>query len=156
VKEGRNFCEVESSQGRLKLNPFVKFCGYKFIESRVSLDLLQGWVAYDGYVYSTGLYTGPTFTSLSPGKGYDYFDYSNLAAGTYTIKVTAPGYETKIARVSLVNGMYYGNDIWLAPLSGDDSPYRVVLAWNDIGAITVTWTCTFGCLPGLTRTTSTT
>jgi len=50
----------------------------QYVESRPTLSLMQGWVAYDGYVYSTGLTNGPTFSSLttgSNGKGYNYFDY---------------------------------------------------------------------------------
>jgi parallel beta-helix repeat protein len=46
----------------------------QFVESRPALSLLQGWVAYDGYVYSTGNSNGPTFSNLSPGKGYDFWD----------------------------------------------------------------------------------
>ncbi len=46
----------------------------QFVETRPSASLLQGWVAYDGYVYSTGNYDGPTFSSLIPGKGYNYFN----------------------------------------------------------------------------------
>jgi len=49
----------------------------QFIESRPALSLLQGWVAYDGYVYSTGLSNGPTFSSLTPGKGYNFWDIAN-------------------------------------------------------------------------------
>lgn len=50
----------------------------QFVESRPVMSLMQGWVAYDGYVYSTGLSNGPTFSTLttgSNGKGYNYFDY---------------------------------------------------------------------------------
>lgn len=53
----------------------------QFIETRVSTSLMQGWVAYDGYVYSTAQFTGPTFASLTPGKGYNYFYEVN---DTYT------------------------------------------------------------------------
>lgn len=49
----------------------------QYIESRATLALLQGWVAYDGYVYMTGQTTGPAFSALVPGKGYDYFDYAD-------------------------------------------------------------------------------
>jgi hypothetical protein len=49
----------------------------QFVESRPALSLLQGWVAYDGYVYSTGLSNGPTFSSLTPGKGYNFWDNAN-------------------------------------------------------------------------------
>jgi hypothetical protein len=46
----------------------------QYVESRPSLSLMQGWVAYDGYVYSTGQSNGPTFSTLTPGKGYDFWD----------------------------------------------------------------------------------
>lgn len=49
----------------------------QFVESRPSISLTQGWVAYDGYVYSTGLTNGPTFSSLTPGKGYNFWDDTN-------------------------------------------------------------------------------
>lgn len=43
-------------------------------DNRVSGTLATGWVAYDGYIYSTGGMGGPTFSTLTPGKGYDYYD----------------------------------------------------------------------------------
>lgn len=43
-------------------------------DNRVTTTLAQGWVAYDGYIYSTKLMGGPTFSTLTPGKGYDYYD----------------------------------------------------------------------------------
>jgi hypothetical protein len=46
----------------------------QFIESRPVISLLQGWVAFDGYVYSTGQSNGPTFSTLIPGKGYNFWD----------------------------------------------------------------------------------
>ncbi len=46
----------------------------QYVESRTQLSLLQGWVAYDGYVYSTGQNNGPSFSALTPGKGYDFWD----------------------------------------------------------------------------------
>lgn len=47
----------------------------KFYDDRVSGTLNSGWVAYDGYIYSTGG-TDPVrqFSSLLPGIGYDYYD----------------------------------------------------------------------------------
>jgi len=36
----------------------------------------SGWVAYDGYRYSTELITGPTFSTLELGKGYNYYSAS--------------------------------------------------------------------------------
>jgi len=49
----------------------------QFIESRVATSLMQGWVAYDGYVYSSGATNGPTFSALSTGKGYNFWDDDN-------------------------------------------------------------------------------
>ncbi len=49
----------------------------QFVESRPSTSLLQGWVAFDGYIYSTGQSTGPTFSTLTPGKGYNFWDGVN-------------------------------------------------------------------------------
>ena len=49
----------------------------QYVESRPSISLLQGWVAYDGYVYSTGAFDGPTFSSLTAGKGYNFWDDSD-------------------------------------------------------------------------------
>ncbi|MBN2863472.1 MAG: hypothetical protein JXN62_09945 [Bacteroidales bacterium] len=51
----------------------------QFVESRPSSDIMQGWVAFDGYAYSGG--TGPGFETLTPGKGYNYFD---IMDNTYT------------------------------------------------------------------------
>ena len=49
----------------------------QFVESRPSVSLLQGWVGYDGYVYSTRSLGGPTFSSLLPGVGYNFWDDVN-------------------------------------------------------------------------------
>ena len=52
----------------------------QYIESRVTDDeLTRGWVAYDGYDYYTGLYSDPlvTFSNLTSGKGYNYYDADN-------------------------------------------------------------------------------
>lgn len=49
----------------------------QWIEPRPSTSLTQGWVAFDGYIYSTGGMGGPTFSTLDPGKGYDYYKNSD-------------------------------------------------------------------------------
>lgn len=49
----------------------------QWIESYPSLSLSQGWVAFDGYIYSTGGMGGPTFSTLNPGQGYDYYKNSD-------------------------------------------------------------------------------
>jgi hypothetical protein len=46
-------------------------------DSQVSGTLATGWIAYDGYRYSTGAIDGPTFSNLTPGNGYDYYATTN-------------------------------------------------------------------------------
>ncbi len=45
----------------------------QFIENLPEGDLVEGWVAFDGYNYSTTEMSGPAFSSLTPGKGYDLY-----------------------------------------------------------------------------------
>lgn len=49
----------------------------QWVESLASPNLLIGWVAYDGFVYRVDPpnppYTGPTFSSLISGKGYNHY-----------------------------------------------------------------------------------
>lgn len=45
----------------------------QWVESFADPSLLMGWVAFDGFNYGTGTITGPTFSSLTPGVGYNYF-----------------------------------------------------------------------------------
>jgi hypothetical protein len=49
----------------------------RYYDSRVSTDLVQGWVAQDGWIYASGSGGGPTFTFLTPGLGYDFYDSNN-------------------------------------------------------------------------------
>lgn len=51
-------------------------------------SLRDGWVAHDGYIYYTSTsdpstWTGPTFNTLTLGKGYNFWD--NLSSYTYSI-----------------------------------------------------------------------
>lgn len=95
----------------------------QFIESYPSSDLLQGWVAYDGYVYSTGLSDGPPFTTLAKGKGYNFWDNEN---NTFTF-----------------GGLFNtADEVVSIPYSGDPSnlhgfnlignPFSSGLDWDDI------------------------
>ena len=54
----------------------------QWVESSADASLIQGWIAYDGYNYGTGTITGPTFNSLTPGIGYNYYYTSPV---TYTL-----------------------------------------------------------------------
>jgi len=50
----------------------------QFIESRVTDEnLTRGWVAYDGWDYFAGNDGGPTFSNLTSGQGYNYYDDVN-------------------------------------------------------------------------------
>ena len=54
----------------------------QYIESLVTGgDNYPGWVAYDGYQYSSGLTLGNTFSTLSVGVGYNYYA---AASATFT------------------------------------------------------------------------
>jgi hypothetical protein len=53
----------------------------QWVENLAGSDLMTGWVAYDGFIYrfdpDAGPYTGPEFSSLTSGKGYNYYFGSN-------------------------------------------------------------------------------
>ncbi|MBE0653226.1 MAG: hypothetical protein IH594_05485 [Bacteroidales bacterium] len=58
----------------------------QYIESLViGADNYPGWVAYDGYQYSSGTNPGPTFSTLDLGVGYNYY---SAAGATYTLTGT--------------------------------------------------------------------
>ena len=95
----------------------------QFVESRPSTSLLQGWVGYDGYIYSTGGFGGPTFSSLTPGKGYNFWSESNNTltfGGSFNTSnvVMSLGYSGVPAAVHGFNLL--GN------------PFSSGLDWNDI------------------------
>jgi hypothetical protein len=66
-----------TSLGVSTFSPSVTLDLAQWVESRPATSLTQGWVAYDGYIYSTGGMGGPTFSNLTPGKGYDYYKNSD-------------------------------------------------------------------------------
>jgi hypothetical protein len=75
-----------------------------YAEPRVTTDLLQGWVAWDGYVYVNGSTDNAyKFTDLIPGKGYDYWD--NATPGT---KFTFSGQlnSSALSPITLTHGSY--------------------------------------------------
>jgi len=50
----------------------------QYIESlATTTDNYPGWVAYDGYQYSSGTTLGTTFSTLDLGKGYNYYSASS-------------------------------------------------------------------------------
>lgn len=48
-----------------------------FVESLPEGDPIEGWIAFDGYNYMNPERTGPGFSSLTPGKGYDLYTESD-------------------------------------------------------------------------------
>jgi len=94
----------------------------QFIESRPTLSLREGWVAYDGFIYSTGGMGGPTFSYLTPGKGYDYWD--NLDN-----KFTFSG-QLNTADAAMALG--FSGDATLNGFNLLGNPFSSGLNWDDI------------------------
>jgi len=99
----------------------------QFIESRPSLGLIEGWVAYDGYVYSTGLSGGPTFYTLAPGQGYDYYYTSDW-------KYTFSGQPNSGSTPTSVTLYYSGTDDNLYGYNLVGNPYSSGIDWDYITA----------------------
>ncbi len=96
-------------------------------DNRVSGTLLTGWAAYDGWLYYTDPpgYGGPTFSTLTPGKGYNYY-CSNDHEYTFSGQLNTGNYPMSLAFTyppgsSTLNGYnLLGN------------PYSSGLNWDDI------------------------
>lgn len=93
----------------------------QYDEGRPSGLLSEGWVAYDGYVYSTGLSNGPTFSTLTAGKGYNYWDDQNR---TYTMS------GSPITSDVTLNLTYGSNQLPGFNLVGN--PFTAGIDWDDI------------------------
>jgi hypothetical protein len=68
---------ISSPVSSLAVSTFAPTATYnlaQWVENRPTGSLLEGWVAFDGYIYSSPFILGPTFSSLNPGKGYDFYD----------------------------------------------------------------------------------
>lgn len=94
----------------------------QYVESRPTFSLLQGWVAHDGYVYSTGYTNGPTFSSLIPGKGYDYFDYDDRSytfSGDFNLS-------------DVVASLGFSGDAYLNGFNLLGNPFSCGLSWDYI------------------------
>jgi len=94
----------------------------QFVESRPVFSLLQGWVAYDGYVYSTGQMNGPTFNTLTPGKGYNYFDYND---NTFT-------FSGLLNTANVVMNLGYSGTPSMHGFNLLGNPFSSGLNWDDI------------------------
>jgi len=94
----------------------------QWIESRPTFSLREGWVAYDGYIYSTGEMGGPTFANLTPGKGYNYWDNLNN-------KFTFPG---QLNTTDAAMALGFSGDATLHGFNLLGNPFSSGLNWDDI------------------------
>jgi hypothetical protein len=99
----------------------------QFIESRPTTGLIQGWVAFDGYDYSTGFSDGPTFSELTPGKGYDYYYSSDW-------EYTFSGQPNSGSTPTSVTLKYSGTDDNLYGYNLVGNPYPSGIDWDYITA----------------------
>ncbi len=91
-------------------------------DNQVSGTLASGWIAYDGYRYSTGGMGGPTFTNLTPGNGYDFFAANDqkytfsgqLNTGTFVMNLnfTTPPGSSSLNGFNLLGNPYSSGLDW--------------------------------------------
>jgi parallel beta-helix repeat protein len=98
----------------------------RYVESRPTFSLSQGWVAYDGYIYPSGPVTPAlAFSTLDAGRGYNFWD--NLAANTITFGGT---FNTGSVPVALSYSTR--TDMSLSGFNLLGNPFSSGLNWNDI------------------------
>jgi hypothetical protein len=107
----------------------VTFNLAQWVESMASPSILYGYVAYDGYIYrvSSGnpfSPVGPTFSTLTPGKGYNYYHSANYQ---YTLNGQL---NTSTLSVALANTDPDLPDQYGLNLLGN--PFISGLNWDDI------------------------
>jgi hypothetical protein len=96
----------------------------QYVSNRPSSDALQGWVAYDGYVYfGGGSDPANAFSSLSVGKGYDYY-YTADYKFTLTGQLNTSTVNASLAYTSGNDALYGFN------LLGN--PFSCGLDWSQI------------------------
>jgi parallel beta-helix repeat protein len=93
----------------------------QFVESRPTLSLREGWIAYDGYSYSGGP-AGPPFSDLTPGKGYDYWDNAD---NTFT-------FSGQLNTGNFAMSLGFSGDATLHGFNLLGNPFSSGLNWNDI------------------------
>jgi len=87
-------------------------------------DLLRGWIAYDTWSYYSGSLSGSNgFSTLDPGKGYNYYYTSNK---TYSFSGTL-----NTSDVSPTLG-YSGVDASMSGFNLLGNPFSSGLDWDDI------------------------
>ena len=95
-----------------------------FYEGRPTALTREGWVAFDGYVYSTGTMDGPTFNTLEVGRGYDL--YHNVDH-TFTLSGNL-----NTGDVTLENLSYSGTTEEWNGLNLIGNPYASSIDWSTI------------------------
>lgn len=116
---------ISTPVSSLATNVFAPGATYdlaQYVESRPVFSLLEGWVAYDGYKYSTGTMGGPTFSSLTVGKGYDFWDSND---NTFNFSG-----QLNTANVPMALGFSGSASLHGFNLLGN--PYSSGLNWDDI------------------------
>jgi hypothetical protein len=96
----------------------------QFIENRPVFSLSEGWVAYDGYVYSTGQTNGPTFSTLTAAKGYNFWDNAN---NTFT-------FSGMLNTGNFPVSLDFSNNGSLSGFNLLGNPYSSGLNWDDIAS----------------------
>jgi hypothetical protein len=91
-------------------------------DNQVSGTLATGWIAYNGYRYSTGVISGPTFSSLVPGIGYDYYAATDQK---YTFSGTINYSNVAVPLSYAVNDYLHGFNLL-------GNPFSSGLNWDDI------------------------
>ncbi len=115
---------ISSPVTSLSTDPFTAVTANlaQYVESRPTTNLLEGWVAYNGYIYSTGSTGGPTFNSFTVGQGYNFYD--NIAN---TISFSGiPNTGDKAI------GLSYSGNPSLSGFNLLGNPFTSGLNWDDV------------------------
>lgn len=91
-------------------------------DDQVSGSLATGWIAYNGFRYSTGTISGPTFSSLVTGIGYDYYATTDQK---YTFTGTLNFSNVPVPLSYSVNDGLHGFNLL-------GNPFSSGLNWDDI------------------------
>ena len=91
-------------------------------DNQVAGTLASGWIAYNGYRYSTGIIDGPTFNFLTPGNGYDFYAASDLK---YTFSGQLNTSNVPMSLSFIVDDALHGFNLL-------GNPFSSGLNWDDI------------------------
>jgi len=91
-------------------------------DNLISGALVSGWIAFDGYVYSTKTLGGPTFDNFVTGIGYDYYA---VADRKYTISGQINTSDVTLSLSYAVDDALHGFNLL-------GNPFPSGLNWDDI------------------------